>query len=54
MKKTFLLASLLTLSLFQARAQTQEIQPFITGGFPINITEAPWQVILTHPAGADL
>jgi secreted trypsin-like serine protease len=47
MKKTILLVSLLTLSLCQTRAQSQEIQPLITGGEEINITEAPWQVFLT-------
>jgi len=47
MKKHFLLACLLTLTLCLERAQAQDVQPLITGGFPINITEAPWQVFLT-------
>jgi len=48
MKKILFLASLLLmLSFYQLRAQTQKIQPLITGGRAINITEAPWQVFLT-------
>jgi len=44
MRKIIFLANLLTLSFCQIQAQ--KVQPLITGGFPINITEAPWQALL--------